>query len=376
MPIRILELCLSPDYGGLELHMRDFSRWLTGRSDCRLFLALQEGTKLSGALRDLDVPRLLFSEPAGKISIFKAKRLSDFIESHSIDLVHVHWKFDLPLAALAKKLCKRKFKLVHTRQMNMPGKKGDPYHRFIYGQLDYFIAITRYIERQARENLPIPDDKIIQIYYGVKMPGGVTAERTTALKKKLNISGEFNIGLLGRISEYKGQHLLIEAMEKLRKEGIFAQAWIVGAAFEQDYLEKLKKMVTEKKLIDQIHFMDFYEPAIELMSCFDTVVLTTKNETFGLVLVEAMQAGVAVIGSNAGGVPEIIDHEKTGLLFDTWNSDSLSEAIRLLYKHQDLRHRLAEAGKKKAQIQFQLEIQYGKVLDVFKRLKSEIEAAQ
>jgi glycosyltransferase involved in cell wall biosynthesis len=131
-------------------------------------------------------------------------------------------------------------------------------------------------------------------------------------------------------------------------------------------------MVAEKKLTDQIHFLDFYEPAIELMSCFDTVVLTTKNETFGLVLIEAMQAGVAVIGSNAGGVPEIIDHNKTGLLFESWNSDSLAKAIRLLYENKDLRHRLAEAGKKKAQSHFQLETQYGKVLEVFTHLDTEM----
>lgn len=372
MALNVLELCLSPDYGGLELHMRDFSRWLAGRTDCRIFLAIQEGTKLCGALRDLDVPRLLFSAPAGKFSPLKAKSLSDFIQSHSIDIVHVHWKFDLSLAALAKKFCKRKFKLVHTRQMNMPGKKRDPYHRFIYGQLDCFIAITRYIEKQARENLLIPADKITQIYYGVKMPVGVTAERTAALKQKLNILGEFNIGLLGRISEYKGQHLLIEAVEKLRIEGMIVQAWIVGAAFEQDYLEKLHQMVTEKKLTNQIHFLDFYEPAIELMSCFDTVVLTTRNETFGLVLIEAMQAGVAVIGSNAGGVPEIIDHGKTGLLFDTWNSDSLAGAIRLLYENKDLRQQLAAEGQKKSRSMFQLEAQYEKVLDVFKHLNTEM----
>jgi glycosyltransferase involved in cell wall biosynthesis len=372
MLLHILELCLSPDYGGLELHMRDFSRWLAARKDCQLFLALQENSRLTKALGDLIVPRLTFSTKAGKLSFLKARKLADFIEDQAINVVHVHWKFDLPLAALTKKLCNRKFKLVHTRQMNMPGRKRDPYHLFIYSQLDGFIAITRYIEKQARENLPIPADKIFQIYYGVKMPTEVTAEKTAALKKELNISGDFNIGLLGRISQYKGQHLLIEAVDKLRTEGIMVQAWIVGAAFEQSYLQKLKQMVAEKKLTSQIHFMDFYEPAIELMSCFETVVLTTKKETFGLVLIEAMQVGVAVIGSNAGGVPEIIDHEKTGLLFETWNSQALMEVIKRLYLDRDLRQRLAEAGRKKAQTQFQLETQYEKVLAVFRHLNTEI----
>ena len=79
-----------------------------------------------------------------------------------------------------------------------------------------------------------------------------------------------------------------------------------------------------------------------------------------------------MIGSNAGGVPEIIDHGKTGLLFDTWNSDSLAVAIRLLYSDKNLRRRLAEAGQKKGQTQFQLETQYGKVLEVFRRLQTDL----
>ncbi len=368
--MNILEFCLSPDYGGLELHMRDFSRWLAGRHDVNLFLGLQENTRLAKALENLPVPRLLFPKAAGKFSAFKAKKIAHFVEENSIDIVHVHWKFDLPIVAIAKKLCHRNFYFVHTRQMNMPGKKRDPYHRFIYGQMDCFIAITRYIEKQARENLPIAQDKIKQIYYGVKLPAEVTAERTDALKKQLHIEGEFTIGLLGRISEYKGQHLLIEAVEKLRAEGIIVQAWIVGAAFEPAYLQKLKEMVHEKKLDTQIHFMDFYEPAMELMSCFDVVVLTTRNETFGLVLVEAMQAGVAVIGSNAGGVPEIIDHRETGLLFESWNSTSLANAIKELYQDKSFRQRLAEAGRKKARTTFYLETQYCKVVETFQHLLS------
>lgn len=366
--MNILEFCLSPDYGGLELHMRDFSRWLAGRDDIRLFLGLREKTRLTKALEDLSVPRLFFPKAAGKFSPLKAQKLSHFVEDHSIDIVHVHWKFDLPVVALAKKFCRRKFSFIHTRQMNMPGKKRDLYHRFIYGEMDCFIAITRYIEKQAQENLPLDPHKIKQIYYGVKAPIEITVERTTALKKRLHMEREFTIGLLGRISEYKGQHLLIEAVEKLRLEGIVVHAWIVGAAFEPNYLQKLKGMVHDKKLDAQIHFMDFYEPAMELMSCFDAVVLTTKNETFGLVLVEAMQVGVAVIGSNAGGVPEIIDHRETGLLFESWNSSSLANAIKELYKDKLFRQRLAAAGQKKAQIYFDLETQYRKVLDNFQHL--------
>lgn len=368
--MNILEICLSPDYGGLEIHMRDFSRWLLNRLQVHLYLAVQNNTRLSEALSNLNVPILTFSSKAGRIAPIKAIKLSRFIENCKIDIVHVHWKYDLPLVALTKIFCKRPFKFVHTRQMNMPGKKIDPYHRFVYGQMDTFIAITKYIEKQAKENLPIPKEKIIQIYYGVKVPEYVYRQCTDELKQELNIKGDFVVGLVGRISEYKGQHLLIEAIEILKKENIKIYAWIVGSAFEPDYFSRLKKMVAEKELVDQIYFMDFYESPIKLMSCFDTVVLTTKNETFGLVLIEAMHAGVPVVGSNAGGVPEIIDHGETGLLFDSGNAKDLAAALKKLYYDEVLREHIASAGKQKALQLFDLDKQHGKVLEIFNRILS------
>ena len=360
--MNILEICLSPDYGGLELHMRDFSRWLSEQPDVNLFLCLQSGTRLLESLQDLNVPTLTFPRKAGKAALKKAARLARFIDVHSIDAVHVHWKFDLPLVAWAKRFSKRKFRFVHTRQMNMPGKKRDPYHRFIFGEMDCFIAITKYLEKQALENLTLSAEKIKQVYYGVNVPAGITAERVEKFKQELNIGGDFTIGLLGRLSEYKGQHLLIEAVGKLKEGGIIINAWIVGATFEPDYKKRLRNMIQDMQLAEQIHFMDFYPNPIELMSCFDSVVLTTKNETFGLVLIEAMHAGVAVIGSDAGGVPEIIDHEKSGLLFESWNSDALASAIKKLYQNPTMRRELAQAGQVKACQKFDLERQYRKFL--------------
>ncbi len=366
--MRVLELCLSPDYGGLEMHMRDFSRWLWEKPDCQLFLAVQSGTPLQKALDDLAVSRMFFRKKTGKFPLSRARSLAHFIKTQEIDVVHVHWKFDLPLVALAKKLSDRKFLFVHTRQMNMPGKKHDPYHRFIYGQMDGFIAITRYIENQAHINLPLDSHKIFQVYYGYSPPAMVERRRIAELKKQFNISGKMVVALVGRLSEYKGQHLLIEAIEKLHKKGMGVQAFIIGPAFEKDYARKLRQMVIDRDMQEQIRFIDFYDKPFELMTCFDVLVLTTRNETFGLVLIEAMHAGIAVIGSDAGGVPEIIDHGKSGLLFESWNSDALADAIQKLYEDEKLRHRLAAAGQQKAGQNFDREIQYQKVLDLMNKL--------
>jgi len=357
--MNILELCLSPSFGGLEIHMRDLSRWLAGRTDAALHLAVAEGSRIDESLRGLQRPTLSFSTQAGKLPLRSALRLARFVDRHAIDVVHVHWKDDLPLAAIAKRMARRRVRLVHTRQMSMPGRKKDPYHRLIYRSLDCFIAITRFVAAQAARNLPIPEDRIVQIYYGVDIPP-VRPEAVLALKQKLNLQGNMVVGVVGRVTELKGQHLLIEAVDRLRSDGLHVDALIVGEPFEHSYVERLRTMVRDRGLTDQIRFEAFHPNPQEIMSCCDIVALTTKAETFGLVLVEAMHCGVAVIGSDAEGVPEIIDDGKTGLLFEPGSAESLARSIRTLLEDVALRHRLALAGKAKAKAAFSRETQYEK----------------
>ncbi len=366
--MRILEVCLSPDFGGLEMAMKDCCYWLAEQPGCELHVAIQSSCRLERSLESLAAPTVYFNDRAGKFPFWKARRLAAYIARHRIDVVHLHWKFDLPLIALAKRLCRRKFAAVQTRHMNLPGRKHDPYHRYLYGSLDAFVAVTDYLADQARSNLPMDKSRIHRVHNGCAVPVEVPATKVQQLKQQFGIDGGFSVGLLGRISHYKGQHLLIEAVDQLRHKGKSVHAWIVGEPFDPDYLDELQEMVSERDLQDQIHFVGFHDKPHEILPCFDAVALTTKNETFGLVLIEAMHAGVAVIGSCDGGVPEIIDHESTGLLFETWNACSLADSIERLYDDAALRQRLASAGKRKAELSFDKDTQFGQTLDILKQV--------
>ena len=98
------------------------------------------------------------------------------------------------------------------------------------------------------------------------------------------------------------------------------------------------------------------------MLCFDAVVLATKCETFGLVLPEAMRAGVAVIGSKCGGIPEIIKHEKTGLLFESEDVSDLTKQLSKLVSDEEFCKKLAKADADK---RFSEEKHFERLLKLF-----------
>ena len=103
------------------------------------------------------------------------------------------------------------------------------------------------------------------------------------------------------------------------------------------------------------------------MQISDCVVLATKKETFGLVLIEAMKCGVCILGSNSGGPLEIIDDEKTGLLFESMNSDSLYEKLSLIIQNKELKETLALNGKIKANEFFDSKKQFEEIKELLNK---------
>ncbi len=347
--MKILELCLSPDLGGLELYMLRCCRSLS--RDHSVLAVVSEGSRLHEYLKKEGLPLALLQRKNKALPLLAARALARLIDDHEIDVVHMHWGKDMALAAFAKALSKHKPKLVSTRQMQITRPKRDFYHDFLYGQIDMNITITRTLAEDMRRFLnPAYGDRVVPLYYGVAAPQEVLDDASRmAFRRELGIADEtFVIGLFGRIKHYKGQHLLVEAMQRAIAEGADVTALIVGHAMEADYLAGLKRQVRESGMEQRILFRDFVEQPQRWMQACDAVALTTVEETFGLVLVEAMRAGVAVIGSDRGGVPEIIEHGKSGLLFRSEDADDLYCQLKRLWTDRRFTAGLALAGKRRA----------------------------
>ncbi len=342
--MRILQLCLSHGHGGLELYVSRLAVLLRQRGhDCRA-VALH-GTRLAAGLADQGVPTTFLRASAHPLPLLAARRLGRLLDDEAIDVVHLHWSRDLPLAALAKRLCRRPVRLVHSRHMSITRPKHDVYHRFLYHGLDRLVVLSEVMREEALRYLPVPETAIEVIYLGVPGPGPEIAGRPAPSRTH----NDLLIGLFGRIEPLKGQHLLIEAVDLLRKRGFPARARIIGHAMDAAYLAQLKQDVARRGLGEQIEFAGFLPDPMRIMPEFDIIVLATRRETFGLVLVEAMRCGVAVIGSRAGGVPEIIEHEQSGLLFEPESAESLADCLQRLAGDAELRRRLALAGRERAE---------------------------
>ena len=357
--MKIMELCLSPDLGGLELYVYRASLKLSETDTVQAVVS--QNSKLADRFKATDI-QISFIEKGFKVfPLFGALKLAKIIDRDDVDVIHMHWGRDLSLAAIAKWFSKKKPRLVYTRQMQITRNKDDFYHRFLYKQVDVFVTITKALSKLARSFLSEADqDKVVPLYYGVQKPNKrLSQDEKLELRKQAGfVDSDFIIALFGRIEEYKGQHVVIDSIAKLKQQGNTVKGLIVGHAMDDKYLTSLKKRVKDNNIEDDIHFMNFVENPQEWMQACDVVVLATKEETFGLVLAEAMQSEVAIIGTNSGGVPEIIDHNENGFLFEYGDVDSLCKYIIELKEDENKKLQYAKAGKEKAERLFDINNHY------------------
>lgn len=356
--MKILELCTSNGVGGLELYAVRTTQALQ-RQGHEVMAVVRPGTMLEQRVREQGLAHVTLARRSRALPLLAAWRLARLIDQAGVDVVHMHWGHDLLLAALAKRWASRPVRLVYTRQMALTRAKADVYHRFLYRQIDLYLTITDKLLRQARQLLPLPEERVQRLYYGVPPPTPLSDTERRVLRHSLHIPERvFAIGLIGRMEEQKGQHLLIEALQHLRAVGIPAHATLIGPAMDSAYEQRLRREIEERDLREIVVLHGPHKSPMEVMPAFDAVVLTTRMETFGLVLAEAMRCGVAVIGTNAGGVPEIIEDGVTGLLFSPEDAAHLARQLEHLARNDTLRSQLAAAGKARADDLFAEERHY------------------
>ncbi|MFA6138646.1 MAG: glycosyltransferase family 4 protein [Sulfurimonas sp.] len=361
----ILELCMSPDLGGLELYMMRAAKAL--KDEFHVISIINANSKLE-QYYDENHEYIKIKKNNNLFMFGAAKELAKIIDSMHVEIIHMHWTKDIPFVVLAKMLSKSKPKIVQTRNMTMTRFKNDFYHRWMYKNIDLMLPVTYQVKEQLERFIPHDiRPKIEVLYMGSDKPEMLNNDEAEALKKSLNFRDEsFNLGMVGRINEAKGQWLLIKAVDFLVKKGLNVNAYFVGHAMKESYLDALKKEIKDRNLENNIHFLGFMKNPHHFYQICDAVVLASKRETFGLVLIEAMQVGTAVVGSNSGGVVEIIEDEKTGLLFEAQNFESLACGVEKLINNSELLESISKAGQKKCQEMFSNELQFVKLAEIFK----------
>ena len=178
-------------------------------------------------------------------------------------------------------------------------------------------------------------------------------------------STEIIIALVGRISRWKGQKVLLNSFNQILKTHSNCKLAFIGSPPPNQavFLEELQNSINELKISEKVIHIPFTEDIAKIWQCIDiAVVPSTEPEPFGLVAVEAMLAEKPVVASNHGGLTEIILNNETGFLVEPSNEDQLTDAISKLIKNPALINSFGVNGFNRAIKEYSVE-KYTKSLE-------------
>ncbi|HVT82057.1 MAG TPA: glycosyltransferase [Phycisphaerae bacterium] len=166
------------------------------------------------------------------------------------------------------------------------------------------------------------------------------------------------IGIVGRISPWKGQHIFLQAAAQVRSKFPNARFVIIGAALfaENDYEQQIHRLTDELNLRAAVEFTGFRTDVPDLIDSLDILVhASTIGEPFGQVVAEGMAAAKPVVATRGGGVPEIMMDGESGLLVPMADAAAMAGAIVRLGDDPDLRHRMGAAARQRIEAQFTID---------------------
>ena len=184
----------------------------------------------------------------------------------------------------------------------------------------------------------------------------------------------FRILVTGRITTYKCQADAVRALEQLvRRHGVDARLLFAGQmpSYETDsYGQKLQRYVNDHGLQENVQFLGEVDCAdlLRIRSGIDVEAVCSQCEPFGRVTVEAMMAGLPVVGTNAGGTAEIIEDRVTGFLYPIHDVDALTRHLLWLYEHPRDAAVMGQKGQERAMACFTVEMMVDHVYGVINEI--------
>jgi glycosyltransferase involved in cell wall biosynthesis len=237
---------------------------------------------------------------------------------------------------------------------------------------DRFISVSHWVSKSMQQKLQVASENIDVIYDGIELERLNLNADGAEFRKQYSIDkSDFAVGLIGLLIPWKGQELFLDAARLLRNKIPHLKMIIVGGTPNdcQAYEQMLRQRVVDEGLDDMIVFTGHMSKMETVYNGLDVVVsASTSPEPLGTVVIECMAMGRPLIGPNHGGAAEMIEHEKTGLLFTPREANSFAEQIERYYKNNELRLKLGNNARQHALKTFAIETHAEKVQAIYSRL--------
>ena len=307
-----------------------------------------------GALfrRAADGPDLFPLAPLGDLDPLAAWKLSRLVRRLAPDVLHAHDAHAVAVAALARRLAapRRRPPLIASRRVDFH-LRHNPFSGWKYRQVEAFICASGAIrDMLTADGVPPARSTVVH--------EGIDVERI-ARAPALDLHGEFGLppgcpiaGNVAALVPHKGQRHLVDAAAALVREVPDVRVLIFG---EGRLRGALARQIRDRQLQGRVVLAGFRSDVPSVLKALDLFVMSSVTEGLGTSVLDAMAAGLAVVATRAGGIPESVVDGRTGLLVPPGDAAALAGAAADLLRAPDTRRAFGAAGQRRVREKFSAE---------------------
>jgi glycosyltransferase involved in cell wall biosynthesis len=324
-----------------------------------VYIAIAAQSPLLPELQDVPAPRILelpFRKPFEAASAWRLRR---FVRDHRIEILHAHMARDYPLAALAAGKADYP-RLVLTRHVLFPMS---PLHKLTRRRVARVIAVSRAVADGLRAQTIFAPEKIVTIHNGIDIAKFARAEAVQDVR-----NARLRVGTVGHLAPIKGFEDFIRAATIVCQERNDVDFIIAGEdkSATGENRSAIENLIRELGMDLRVELLGWINDLQALLGTFDVFVSAARAEPFGLVIVEAMAAGVPVIATRSEGANEIITDGVTGRLVPIGDARQMANWISKLLRDRDQRERLSTAARQAVSEKFSLGRMIAETEDVYR----------
>ncbi len=302
-------------------------------------------------------------------------RVFKYVHSHQPDIIHTQLETSDILGSLIGKILKiPTIATMHTLDERPLARKIKKNWRnslrwqCLNSAARYTIAVSNFT-RQHYLRLGFRSAKMITMYNGIDLSNFTPRNAAHSAKSSLFGIPEDStvITTVAVLREPKGVQYMLQAFGHVA--ALVPNAYYIIAG-DGDHRKTLEEMAQSLGIADRVIFMGYRKDIPEILAASDLFVFPTLQDALPTVLLEAMAAGLPIIASQIGGVPEIITHGANGLLISPASPSSLSEACLRILQDEQLAARLTAAGLDTVQRRFDVQQQASSLYDLYQKVVS------
>lgn len=369
MKVPILFIHGIREIGGAERELLLILKQLQGHS-YNSVVACPDGGALRKALEQIGVEtRCVSFPPWRKVMAYAGRRnairrLREIIVEVRPALIHVNDIWWVPQSLRASAGLGVPI-LAHVRQEIEPPKV----RRYGLDQVDVVLAVSRHIQ-QSLEAGGVHPERLATVYSGIDMRCIPPKDNGGGKSRLFGIPVDVPvIGTVANLFPRKGYEVMLQALPRILATFPNVHYIIIGRG-DAGYERTLRSLARTLGVEQAVHFVGFQEEVYSCLAAMDICVHPALMEGFGIAVLEAMAMEKPVVASRVGGIPEVVQHEATGLLVPPGDSEALASAVLRLLKEPYSRQHMGKAGKERLEMHFTLDQTMRTLQNVYAKLLS------